>query len=227
MGAAASRKQHPLALDDGDDAALFHATFTKEVRAACVLGAEAIHARLTPSHETIHGVRWGSLVFRGLYPDEPGKPCQDALGIVEADAGPWFLVFDGHGPRGDACATFCLDRLPKAFAASEGSVEDRLIRSLEATNAALHASNVDSQDSGTTAVSLLVVGKTLYCANVGDSRCVLGRRGPNGLEAVPLSRYHTLYRADERRRIVAHGGRVLSRVASTGGHPPRHRRTQM
>ena len=48
-----------------------------------------------------------------------------------------------------------------------------------------------------------------------------------GLEAVPLSRDHTLYRADERRRIVAHCGRVLSRVASTGGHPPRHRRTQM
>ena len=227
MGAAASRKQHSLALDDADDAALFHATFTKEVRAACFLDAEAIRARLISSHETIHGARWGSLVFRGLYPDEPGIPCQDALGVVAADAGPWFLVFDGHGPKGHDCATFCLDRLPKAFAASAGPVEDRLIRALQATNAALHASNVDSTDSGTTAVSLLVVGKTLYCANVGDSRCVLGRRGHHGLEAVPLSRDHTLYRADERRRIVAHCGRVLSRVASTGGHPQRHRRTQM
>jgi protein phosphatase PTC1 len=49
-------------------------------------------------------------------------------------------------------------------------------------------------------------GTTLYCANVGDSRAVLCRNG----QAVPLSYDHKPSRPDEKERIQAAGGNVVS-----------------
>ena len=71
---------------------------------------------------------------------------------------------------------------------------------------------VDTSESGTTAVSLLVLGSTLYCSNVGDSRCILGRRDARTgrVAPAPLSVDQTCYRVDERQRVQRMGGRVLS-----------------
>ena len=91
-----------------------------------------------------------------------------------------------------------------------------------ATNRALHKSTVESRDSGTTAVSLLVNDGVLYCSNVGDSRCVLGRREGNSIKATALSKDQTLYRQDERQRIEASGGRVLSIGQIEGSVPMDH-----
>ena len=94
----------------------------------------------------------------------------------------------------------------------------------ETVNANLHGNQlVPSEDSGTTAVSVLAIDATLYCSNVGDSRCVLGRKAPDGSVAPkPLSSDHTLYRADERERVVAAGGRVLSIGQIEGSVPLSH-----
>ena len=90
------------------------------------------------------------------------------------------------------------------------------------TNRALHKSKTESRDSGTTAVSVLVKDGVLYCSNVGDSRCVLGRKEDNSIKAIALSKDQTLYRADERQRIEASGGRVLSIGQIEGSVPMDH-----
>lgn len=63
----------------------------------------------------------------------------------------------------------------------------------------------------------------MQVANLGDSRCVLGRvqsskAGPAGMVAVPLTRDHKPDRPDEHQRILAAGGQVRgtqTRVRST------------
>ncbi|KAK4533574.1 hypothetical protein CCYA_CCYA18G4456 [Cyanidiococcus yangmingshanensis] len=84
---------------------------------------------------------------------------------------------------------------------------------------------IDSRFSGTTGIIVLLHGRDLYCANVGDSRAVLGRRlGSAGnsdtgqhargkqarYTAVALSVDHKPDRPDERKRIQALGGHVES-----------------
>jgi serine/threonine protein phosphatase PrpC len=54
---------------------------------------------------------------------------------------------------------------------------------------------------GTTAVTLLILGRSLFCANLGDSRAVCRM----GKQAVPLSRDHVPNEPDERERIIAGG----------------------
>lgn len=57
---------------------------------------------------------------RGYYPDDPHKQNQDEFGThlqfagVEQDA--MFVVYDGHGKEGHACARFAQEKLPKAVA---------------------------------------------------------------------------------------------------------------
>ena len=114
---------------------MFDAAFTNKVLNACYLDTHEIRQRLTPSDAQLrcecgtYGARYGSLVFRGLYADEPTKPCQDRYGYVETNGCPWFLVLDGHGPHGHACAQFCLEELPRSFEEAQGStVEERLVQ---------------------------------------------------------------------------------------------------
>ena len=51
--------------------------------------------------------------------------------------------------------------------------------------------------AGCTAVVALIKGSTLYVANAGDSRCVLGRKGT----ALPMSFDHKPENNEELRRI--------------------------
>lgn len=51
-------------------------------------------------------------------------------------------------------------------------------------------SGIDLYFSGSTCVSVLIVGNKVFCANVGDSRAVLAREVDGNLVGFPLNRDH-------------------------------------
>ena len=64
--------------------------------------------------------------------------------------------------------------------------------------------------SGSTVCNVFLLGNDLFCANVGDSRCVIGRFDKEKRVIVPLqiSRDHKPDDADEKARILKNCGRV-------------------
>ena len=74
-------------------------------------------------------------------------------------------------------------------------VEQAFRDAMLSTNEELHASEIDDGMSGTTAVTCLLRGRTLYIANVGDSRALMAEKGPgDSLIPHPLSRDQTPFR---------------------------------
>ena len=227
----------------------FDEAFTEEVVKSGMLTKEELRSRLTTL--STRQVRLGSerscqfaaLMLRGVYPEELSRPCQDAFVVSERllmngdkDAH-WFQVFDGHGFHGHDVAEYCRDTMPQIASEIKAcetalTTEELLVRVHETVNAKVHDNDdVPTNDSGTTAVSLMTVGDTLYCANVGDSRCILGVRNTgtqhcehnhddSDKDVIPkcLSKDHTFYRADERTRCRDAGGRVMTLTElHTGG----------
>ena len=70
----------------------------------------------------------------------------------------------------------------------------------------LEMAALNGWDDGSTAVSVLIVNRTIYVANVGDSRAVLCTQGGR---AIDMSADHKPARDDEKARIEKLGGRVI------------------
>jgi len=152
-----------------------------------------------------------------------------------------FGVLDGHGRSGHFASLFVAQRivsyLLKALKRSKIDVSVALFRAFLYAEQKLESdeSKIDCTLSGSTSVFCLIDRSTLYCANVGDSRAVLGRNTsilpqktkhgftdnveiqPNGTlatdaaspyEPIPLSFDHKPSRQDEKIRIENEGGRV-------------------
>lgn len=69
---------------------------------------------------------------------------------------------------------------------------------------------IDTKLSGSTGVMVLAHKKKLFCANVGDSRAVLYSVDPSshGLRPIPMSVDQKPSDPEERKRILATGGKV-------------------
>lgn len=78
------------------------------------------------------------------------------------------------------------------------------------TNSKLsNCSEIDSNFSGSTCNSILINNEMIVCANVGDSRSILGKVNNQGVWSYEtLSRDHKPSEADEAKRIIRFGGRV-------------------
>lgn len=117
--------------------------------------------------------------------------------------GAFYGVFDGHG--GIDAATFTRKNILRYI------VEDshfptqvkRAIRNafVKADNALADNKSLD-RTSGTTALTALILGRTMLIANAGDSRAVLGKRG----KAIDLSTDHKPNSTSEKLRIEKLGG---------------------
>ncbi|CAL9760794.1 unnamed protein product [Musa acuminata subsp. burmannicoides] len=119
--------------------------------------------------------------------------------------GAFYGVFDGHG--GTDAAIFVRSNILK-FIIEDGyfpSCMEEAIKSafLRADYAFADACALDIT-SGTTVLTALIFGRTMYVANAGDCRAVLGRRG----RAVELSRDHKPNCSIEKLRIENLGGVV-------------------
>ncbi|KAK9079864.1 hypothetical protein SSX86_001537 [Deinandra increscens subsp. villosa] len=160
------------------------------------------------------------LTRRGYYPDTPNKENQDCFCIKTCIQGNpnvhFFGVFDGHGHAGKQCSNFVKSRLVEILCSIDTLVQDPVHAfnlAFSTTNTELHDNpEIDDSMSGTTAITVLVIGDKLFVANVGDSRAVITlKTGDHGLVvAHDLSQDQTPFRNDECERVKECGARVLS-----------------
>lgn len=187
------------------------------------IGAQrSVHLPLLHNRRLVVG--YAAVSERGL--SSPQKANQDSFVALERfgarDDVALFGVFDGHGPCGEVASHFCRENVPELCANNRAFTE----APLEALQAALRATHrgflarsadFDTSMSGTTACMMMLVGSKLFCANVGDSRCVLVSVDSEQPVAQPLSFDHNPSRADERARVSAPGKGVLLSEAQLGG----------
>lgn len=170
---------------------------------------------LIPSHD--YCLEFSVFSQKGHYPEMPDKENQDSFCIkTHIQGNPnvhFFGVFDGHGQFGSECSNFVKNRLVEILSGDPALLDDPVkayTSAFLATNEELHESEIDDSMSGTTAITVLVIGGSLYVANVGDSRAVLAVNENNRILAEDLSHDQTPFRKDECDRVKLCGARVLS-----------------
>ncbi|CAB4262860.1 unnamed protein product [Prunus armeniaca] len=180
-----------------------------------ILSERSLELVPVPSHD--FRLEYSLLTQRGYYPDSPDKENQDSFCVrTQVRGNPnihFFGVFDGHGQFGTQCSNFVKDRLVEILANDPTLSADPVKAYNSAfltTNYELHNSDIDDTMSGTTAITVLVIGNTLYVANVGDSRAVVAVKDGNRIIAEDLSYDQTPFRKDEYGRVKLCGARVLS-----------------
>ncbi|XP_057956759.1 probable protein phosphatase 2C 35 [Malania oleifera] len=180
-----------------------------------VLTESSIELAPVPSHNFC--LEFSAFTQRGYYPDSPDKENQDSFCIRTQIQGNqnlhFFGVFDGHGQFGMHCSNFVRNRLVEILSDDPALTEDPVKAynsAFLAVNSELHNSEIDDSMSGTTAITVLAFGNTLFVANVGDSRAVIATKDGNRIVAQNLSNDQTPFRRDEYERVKLCGARVLS-----------------
>ncbi|XVE65714.1 hypothetical protein DITRI_Ditri08aG0021700 [Diplodiscus trichospermus] len=180
-----------------------------------ILTQRSLESVPVPSHKFT--LQYSVLTQHGYYPDTVDRENQDSFCIkTQIQGNPdvhFFGVFDGHGQFGAECSNFVKDRLVEILSSDSTLLDDPLnayTSAFLATNTELHDSEIDDTMSGTTAITVLVVGDALYVANVGDSRAVIAVKDGDQILAENLSQDQTPFRKDEYDRVKLCGARVLS-----------------
>lgn len=162
-------------------------------------------------------LKYSYLSQRGYYPDALDKANQDSFCIhTPFGTSPddhFFGVFDGHGEFGAQCSQFVKRKLCENLLRNGKFHVDAVEAchsAFVATNSQLHSDSLDDTMSGTTAITVLVRGRTIYVANSGDSRAVIAERKGKEMVAVDLSIDQTPFRSDELERVKLCGARVLT-----------------
>ena len=132
-------------------------------------------------------------------------------------------VCDGHGMYGQDISGYLVNHLPqnlnnsfikeniKSISSQKDYEKISSIISLTFVQTNINLVNddkVDSTFSGTTCSSLLFCPQKIISANVGDSRCVLGKFDGKNWKAKNLTRDHKPNEEDEKKRINEKGGRI-------------------
>ena len=140
-----------------------------------------------------------------------------------------FGVLDGHGENGHFVSRFTTQILPNYLLNNneiKGNTNVESIYNILRRNNYqlikyaflsidnnLKTQNFDSKESGTTCVLIIHIGNHLICANVGDSRAIVGideRNDPNlnFIRVFPLSIDYKPELPEEQSRIIRSGGEV-------------------
>jgi len=179
----------------------------------------------------VFGSRFG-ICTKGYAPYNPAKKNQDSMILTEdPKTGALFVgVLDGHGEFGHHVSQYFRDRLPEMlfshpkFPAQSGEAMTACVVAIE--KEMLADKRINARFSGSTCVLATVVGNKLTCANIGDSRIILGRRpaGDKTGAVIPdeVSHDHKPDLPAEKARIEAKGGRVFAIKYDDGiDGPPR------
>jgi len=162
----------------------------------------------------------GACSITGLKPDQPNWINQDSFIALEqrgANGGDdaMFGVLDGHGQQGHLVSQRCRERIPQLFRETGNNLSQTCLR----MQAELEKTGIDIKCSGATCVICVKQGRTLMVGNLGDSKCVLGRRTNGIIIPQPLTTDHKPDRPDERQRILQAGGKVGCRQLVVGNGP--------
>ena len=133
-------------------------------------------------------------------------------------------VYDGHGTSGHDVSGFVKKVLPAHLESNlspqmlntslpleqeETLLRQAFISAYLGLNSDLRKrQGIDSEFSGTTAVTVLLRGSFAFGANAGDSRAILGKKTDGQWTSVPLSHDHKPDDPSECARIEKAGGRV-------------------
>ena len=129
-------------------------------------------------------------------------------------------VCDGHGEFGHEISSFLVTNLPlvlgnffRIFNIKDiSSIDNKTIlpiitNSFKQVNKNLSLQNdIDCTFSGSTCVSLIFTPKKVFCINIGDSRCILGKFDGKNWEYKNLSTDHKPNLETEKERIIKSGG---------------------
>uniref|UniRef100_A0A7S2DD03 PPM-type phosphatase domain-containing protein n=1 Tax=Alexandrium andersonii TaxID=327968 RepID=A0A7S2DD03_9DINO len=158
----------------------------------------------------------GSKGFRDTTPN------QDNFSVTFFKNGYTFACcMDGHGPFGHMVSTRSVQTVPYYLITSEhfpDNIEGALVEAFERAQKEVVASALqggwDVQASGSTAVAALWKGTTIWTANVGDSRCVIGYE--SNRKMVFETEDHKPNHPKEQERIHDAGGEVRSQTYPDG-----------
>lgn len=152
---------------------------------------------------------------------KPVSPNQDSFFVMcVEDMWSIYGVFDGHGRKGHDVSNFVKEFLPKLILMDHEGLKTDPCKTLRqaflGTQRMLiehtKTGKLDASSSGTTSSVILHNHQenVLYCAHVGDSRCVVGswKRNVPGCSAVDLMQDHKPNLPLEKARIEKMGGEV-------------------
>jgi len=154
----------------------------------------------------------------GKVPQNPKKVNQDrcwAMDLLDRSGHIYKFcgVADGHGVHGHSVAEMVrthlgihLEKQLPLYADSKIAMHN----AHERMSRDILNSYLDVSFSGTTSVSVLMRDNTIICANLGDSRAVMGSKHDTKWKATALSRDHKPDLPDEAKRIADRGGRVMA-----------------
>jgi serine/threonine protein phosphatase PrpC len=151
----------------------------------------------------------------------------------------YMAVCDGHGIEGHSVSSFIKQTLPKDL--SNALINTEILTSdknkkkkiyniigstfIKVNEKLIGIETINSIFSGTTCVSVIYTPIKLICANIGDSRAVLGRYDKKNKKyiSINLSRDHKPTEEDEAKRILKKGGRIKPFIDENGIEigPPR------
>ncbi|SPQ99022.1 PPM-type phosphatase domain-containing protein [Plasmodiophora brassicae] len=160
--------------------------------------------------------KWVALSKKGYVPYNRKKANQDSYFVVEnlVDGVNVYGVCDGHGEFGHHVSAFVRDHIVEYLSAEEALKTNPLQsipHAIDRLCAALAEANINVSFSGTTMVFAVAIDQQLFIGNIGDSRCIVlqqGGEGEHSLVALQLSRDQKPDDPDEKKRILAAGGRV-------------------
>ena len=160
-----------------------------------------------------------SLSRAGKVPGNPNKINQDRSWVIESfdncQNQKFCGVADGHGVHGHEVSEKVrveLGRYLEAQPLLRTDPEAALLKAHSEMNRSIMESWLDVSFSGSTSVSVLIRGSNITCANVGDSRAILGslKPGESSWQSTALSTDHKPDDPGEQERIIAKKGRVMA-----------------
>ncbi|GBG59851.1 AMT-type ammonium transporter [Chara braunii] len=180
-----------------------------------------------------HMVLWHKAMKRTTHGDfsyatyEANYLMEDTSHVESSPSGVFMGIYDGHG--GPECSTFIREHLypnlQMSFLQNGGVSEMNIARAFAVTEDAFTCIVRESFKTcphlatvGSCALTVILSGNTLYVANLGDSKIILGRSPtPSEVEAVQLCEQHDVNLDEVRQRLIQQHPEDPNIVTERGG----------